>query len=105
MSASFPVKCHLPLITSRIEFMFNALQHPAKTLVPIYDDRIDAIQSPRTVLPFIFEVSLLQDPSPLYSATQILHHQRLTSILIVSSFDPQTTVPDREGGQGPLRSL
>ena len=80
MSASFPVKCHLPLITSRIEFMFNALQHPAKTLVPIYDDRIDMIQSPRTVLPFIFEVSLLQDPSLLYSAAQILRHQHLMSV-------------------------
>ena len=28
MSASFPVKCHLPLITSRIEFKFNALPTP-----------------------------------------------------------------------------
>jgi len=28
MSASFPVKCHLPLITSRIKFMFNALPTP-----------------------------------------------------------------------------
>jgi hypothetical protein len=28
MSASFPVKCHLPLITSRIEFKFNVLPTP-----------------------------------------------------------------------------
>jgi hypothetical protein len=28
MSASFPVKCHLPLITSRIEFEFNVLSAP-----------------------------------------------------------------------------
>jgi len=28
MTASFPVKCHLPLITSRIEFQFNALPTP-----------------------------------------------------------------------------
>jgi hypothetical protein len=28
MSASFPVKCHLPLITTRIEFKFNVLPAP-----------------------------------------------------------------------------
>lgn len=28
MSASFPVKCHLPLITTRIEFKFNVLSTP-----------------------------------------------------------------------------
>ena len=28
MSASFPVKCHLPLITTRIEFKFNVLPSP-----------------------------------------------------------------------------
>jgi hypothetical protein len=28
MSTSFPVKCHLPLITTRIEFKFNVLSPP-----------------------------------------------------------------------------
>lgn len=28
MSASFPVKCHLPLVTTRIEFKFNVLPVP-----------------------------------------------------------------------------
>ena len=28
MSTSFPVKCHLPLITTRIEFKFNVLSAP-----------------------------------------------------------------------------
>ena len=28
MSSSFPVKCHLPLITTRIEFTFNVLPAP-----------------------------------------------------------------------------
>ena len=28
MSASFPIKCHLPLITTRIEFKFNVLPAP-----------------------------------------------------------------------------
>jgi hypothetical protein len=33
MSASLPVKCHLPLITTRIEFQFNVLPpHPQITL-------------------------------------------------------------------------
>jgi hypothetical protein len=33
MSASLPVKCHLPLITTRIEFQFNVLSpHPQITL-------------------------------------------------------------------------
>ena len=33
MSASLPVKCHLPLITTRIEFQFNILSpHPKITL-------------------------------------------------------------------------
>ena len=33
MSASLPVKCHLPLITTRIEFEFNVLSpHPQITI-------------------------------------------------------------------------
>jgi hypothetical protein len=33
MSASLPIKCHLPLITTRIEFQFNVLSpHPQITL-------------------------------------------------------------------------
>jgi len=33
MSASLPIKCHLPLITTRIEFQFNVLSpHPEITL-------------------------------------------------------------------------
>ena len=33
MSASLPIKCHLPLITTRIEFQFNVLcPHPQITL-------------------------------------------------------------------------
>ena len=33
MSASLPVKCHLPIITTRIEFQFNVLSpHPQITL-------------------------------------------------------------------------